>query len=192
MQRFNVHISPAFCIYLCVILLVFPLKWVVCWYAAVFLHELCHILALLLSGHRINEIRFSIGGAYIHTQIRNVNKELICAVAGPIGSALLVVFSRICPAIAFCGFVQCVFNLLPVYPLDGGRITRCILEVCCNEHIAITVASWLERIVLLLIVMIAIYVAVVFELGLLPIVGSLMLLVKRRNITCKQGLERVQ
>ena len=54
--------------------------------------------------------------------------ELLCALAGPFGSLLLALLLRHVPELAICGLIQGVYNLLPLYPLDGGRALRCLFS----------------------------------------------------------------
>ncbi len=56
-------------------------------------------------------------------------KSVICILSGPMGSLLLFLFVRWIPRIAFCGLLQGIYNLLPIYPLDGGRVVRCMLDL---------------------------------------------------------------
>lgn len=80
-----------------------------------------------MMGGYIQHIRIGLTGAVITMNPITNGRELLCAAAGPLGSFLLIIFSKWMPELALCGLVQGAFNLLPVYPLDGGRIMKCIV-----------------------------------------------------------------
>lgn len=126
MQRPDVRISAGFYIYLSAIVLLYPLKWIACWYAAAIVHELCHAAVILLFRKRIFRVEMGVRGIRMHTEPLANREELMCSLAGPAGSFLLFLFARAYPLVAFCGLIQFLFNMLPLYPLDGGRVIRCL------------------------------------------------------------------
>ena len=112
------------CILWAALLLTVPLPWLAAAIAAALFHELCHLLALVLTGSHVHSIQIGFRGTKIVTGPLDPKRELLCAAAGPLGSLLLLLFLRQIPRIALCASCQGAFNLLPFYPLDGGRILR--------------------------------------------------------------------
>ena len=122
------RIEPPLLILLAASALLLSLKWVLAWLAAMLIHELCHIAAVRLFDYKLYNISFGIRGARIRCETMRPVHAVICAAAGPTGSLFLLAFSRLFPTLAICGAVQGVFNLIPVYPLDGGSILRITLQ----------------------------------------------------------------
>ena len=109
-------------------MLIFPGNWLISALTAAIIHELFHIAAILLLGGKIRCIITGPIGSVIEVQDLTSFQEAICAVTGPLGSFLLVLWIRRFPILGICALVQGLFNCLPVYPLDGGRFLRCVLE----------------------------------------------------------------
>lgn len=90
--------------------------------AASVIHELGHIFAIYLTGGKVVSLKLGILGAVISTTPLSYSQEVFCTLAGPVLGLTLLIFRPLCPWLAFWALVQNVYNLLPVYPLDGGRI----------------------------------------------------------------------
>lgn len=138
MKRFPIEItiSAGACFYACLLLLLLPLNLVISLYLAAAIHECCHILMLFYFRIPVTGISLGINGAAIRTVPLPPKQELVCAAAGPAGSFLCLLFLRDYPLFALCGLFQGLFNLLPVFPLDGGRILRCLCLCVCPKQAA--------------------------------------------------------
>lgn len=108
-------------------LLVLPPAWGMGAVLAAGVHELCHLLCVLLCGGQVLELTLGPGGAIMETTPLTYGKEALSALAGPVGSFSMVLLMDSFPEAALCGLVQGAYNLLPIYPLDGGRILRNLL-----------------------------------------------------------------
>ncbi len=115
-MRDFVRVDVSACLMGAFLLLTLPLNWLLSALAAAAFHELCHGAAILLLGGRIWGVRIGAGGAVMETEPLSSGKELVCALAGPAGSLLLVLMFRVFPRVAVCALVQGAFNLLPVFP----------------------------------------------------------------------------
>jgi Zn-dependent protease len=106
--------------------------------ALMFAHEMGHYVAARQCGLNVGAPAFiPFVGAWINLkeQPRDVRTEAYVAVAGPlvgtVSAVAVYLWSRwtgstLLLAIAYAGLFLNLFNLLPVSPLDGGRITAII------------------------------------------------------------------
>ena len=83
--------------------------------SAAAVHELGHWLTLRFLGAEITALRFSALGAVLETDSGGLSYggELAAVLAAPEGGRWM--------AAVGAHLVLCLFNLLPIYPLDGGR-----------------------------------------------------------------------
>jgi Zn-dependent protease len=152
-------------------------------FASVLAHELAHSLTALRSGLRISRITlFIFGGvAQMESEPRSPGVEFKMAVAGPLASIALAVLlglarfvllapvARSGPALVveyatYANAVLACFNLLPGYPLDGGRVLRSILwKLSGNFSRATRIAATLGRIIGLAIVFVGAMLSVAWE-----------------------------
>jgi Zn-dependent protease/predicted transcriptional regulator len=114
-------------------------------FSSIVIHELSHAMVGNFLGQPVDRISLFIFGGMAHLghEPTNPNAELKIAAAGPITSIVLgIIFLWIARAIGptgpypmwssvfqYLGFINialALFNLLPGFPLDGGRIVRAI------------------------------------------------------------------
>ena len=123
------EVKPGFCIYLAFLVVFMPLRLVFAWLIAAAVHELFHYIPLCI--FRVSVTRFTLGfrGAVMRTEAMQPWQELVSAFCGPVGGLFLLIFRRWIPLVAACALVQTIFNMLPLYPLDGGRVIRALMDM---------------------------------------------------------------
>jgi Zn-dependent protease len=142
-------------------------------FVSVLLHELAHAFVSSRFGVRTTEIvMFPIGGLARTERPLRPTEELWVSLAGPMANLLLAVaiftylylnqqFSvlaamrpsdllhpsaqRALPLLAFGNLSLALFNLLPAFPMDGGRVLRALLGYVRTEEEATRIASWMGR-----------------------------------------------
>ena len=125
----RIEADGGFFLVLALMLLLFPMGLVAGIVLTALIHECGHLIAVRLTGGRVLTIRLRAGGVRIETAPMEPGKAALCALAGPAAGALTISAWRFFPEMAMAGLVQTVFNLLPIYPLDGGRVVR---NICCK------------------------------------------------------------
>ena len=129
---------------------------------SVVLHELGHALTARAFGYQTRDITISLlgGCASLIALPRRASQELLTAIAGPavsfilsgIGFAGLYLIPFESVWAWFCFYYLAWmnlwlggFNLLPGFPLDGGRIFRSTLRAFLTREKATLVAMWVGR-----------------------------------------------
>ena len=117
-------------------------------------HELGHLLAGLLMGMKPEKIEimpfgvsisFKINVKEYNKKIKKGNaleiKKIIVALAGPITNFIIILITSNLKLdliksmlIIYTNFLIMIFNLLPIYPLDGGRVLKGILHIILGKR----------------------------------------------------------
>lgn len=188
MARIRIDVLPSACLMGALLLLALPLRWVLAWVMAAGIHELSHIAAICLCKGRIRHIRIGPIGASIAIAPMGPGAEAVCALAGPVGGLCTVLFFRWIPCTALFAFLQTAYNLLPLYPLDGGRALRCLLEMAAGPERAEKASNVCNLLTLLALLALGIFAWIRWHLGILLLLVPILLLLKflPRKIPCKR------
>lgn len=134
------------------------LSWLVVLFACVVVHELAHCVVGQAHGAVVRDIvLLPIGGmSRLDRLPSRPEDELAMAIAGPIASVVLgvaagvvagavgialfpvdLVTGSLLARLCWVNLLLAAFNLLPAFPLDGGRVLRALLA----RHHSVTVAT---------------------------------------------------
>ena len=193
MKRSLFQISPSFYLVMALLLLLLPIKWVLCWFVTTTVHEFSHFITLHILGAKVLRVRIGLRGAVMETEPISNHTEIISAAAGPLGGGLLLFLYPISREIFVCALFQTVYNLLPIYPQDGGRILFIILTNCVGERRAHRIMRGVRLTVFSCIGVIIIYLLVVRkDILLATLLISLFAAMGIGKITCKDSEQIVQ
>lgn len=108
-----------------------------CIFLAALIHELGHYVVLRFVGARITGVSVGILGAVLETDVYRLSygRELASVLAGPLlnlAAALLCGAADVARIFSGASLILCVFNLLPIRPLDGGRAMQLLLLWRCG------------------------------------------------------------
>ena len=181
--RNRVEVTAGFCILWAMLILTLPLKFLLAAMTAAMIHEVCHILAVRFTGGQILGLTLGTGGLTMDVAPMPPGAELLCALAGPIGSLFLGLVPI--PELAVCGVIQGLFNLIPLMPMDGGRALGCLLELTVPDH-----RPRIQNMLEFLVLGVLLGLILAFRVGLAGF-GVWMLLVMRK-FPCKPWGKAVQ
>lgn len=128
-------------------------------FASIVAHEVSHSLVARAGGTQVDKVTlFLFGGvAQMEEEPTSAGREFVMAVAGPMMSVLLAAIFYIALMVAeargveeivtapllylaFVNFYVAAFNLLPGFPLDGGRVLRSLIWAVTGN--LLTATKW--------------------------------------------------
>lgn len=187
-DRLRISVSLGLYFFLALLILLIPLRWLTAAIVSVAVHELFHIGAIRCFGHHICSIHIGADGARIQTPPMPLWQELLCALAGPIGGIFLLLFARWFPMLALCSGFHTLYNLLPVYPQDGGRALRCGAQLLLPDKWANFCCAVVENLCLAGVGALGFYGTFILNAGLFPFLFAILFL--WRSYKMKISLQR--
>lgn len=127
MKRYS--ISPLLLIFMCAFVLIDGSFLAVLTVLFSLWHEIWHIIVLRAVGGKIKGL-FAMGvGIKLNPGMLGYKEEMAVALAGPVASFFMFIiflpfalkneYTMFC---TFCNLIIFIINILPVFPLDGGRV----------------------------------------------------------------------
>ena len=152
--------------------ILWSLLFIACIFLTVFLHELGHALTAKKFGIKTKDITLlPIGGlARLERLPEKPSEELMVAFAGPLVNIVLAIGTGLFISLPntseemlvqlangvnannfFLNFylvniVLAIFNLIPAFPMDGGRVLRALLSYKLERHVATKIAARIGQI----------------------------------------------
>ena len=176
--RSHIYVDTRACFMLALMLLLLPFPWVVSVLIAIIVHECFHAAAITLLSGRVLALYIGADGMRMETEPLTHGREALAALAGPLGSACLILLAPWMPRIAICGLVHCVFNLIPIYPLDGGRVLFDLVAMQFPGKRGNHLFTAIQNIIRILIIFLSGFFG--FWWGLLPAIVPVLLMKRKR------------
>ena len=193
----NLKFHPLFVIYVFICLYFGWLNNIFFYVVSVVLHEYGHMFMAKSLGYETGGILFHLYGAGLKTNnIYKKKDDILISIAGPIVNIILIILIIclwwIVPTtyVFTCGFLKSnmmvlIFNILPLYPLDGGRIIVACLEdkIARNKILKVnSILCFSAGMLLLIFFFISIFYGINFNLLFVGLFLSINSVINDKNI----------
>lgn len=172
------------------------------------IHELGHLITGLMLGLKPNKLEIKPYGFAISFKVMPDNynkkikkgnlmevKKIWIALAGPITNLFAIILVAnlhndnifLNTMIIYANILIMLFNLIPMYPLDGGRILKSLLHICLGKSKAEIYTNNISFIILIIVTFFAsIAILVVENIAIFLIVVVLWLMYIKEDIVYRQ------
>lgn len=169
-----------------------------------FVHEIGHVISGIILGFRPKSLHIMPFGIAVefNTYVQDYNKKIICgnilnlkklliALAGPMTNFIIILICYMWNGdfyginskyIIYANLLLGIFNLLPIYPLDGGRIMKEIITIFYGRREALNFTNKVSNINLCIITAVSSVAIYYFKnIAILLIIIYLWIVIIREN-----------
>ena len=90
----------------------------------------------------------------------------------------LLAISRWAPRVALCGAIHGLYNLIPIYPYDGGRAVTAALRAILPVHTVSTVCRIIKWMFCITVIIFSLWLFLIMRMGVSILLPGLILLIK--------------
>ena len=163
----SIKIHYTFIIYLLILFFFELLPYYFCFFISIFIHEISHGIMGKIFGLKIKNISINFSGLSLGFENFNISKikKIIIYIVGPVINLIIAIIlnyynNEEYAFLIICNLLLFTFNILPIYPLDGGKI---IYEVLSNNIYCDKLFNLIQQIFCIILILFCIYVYINFE-----------------------------
>ena len=159
-----------------------------------FIHELGHMIAgllLKLKPKSLSLMPFGISitfETYVYKKLME-KKKIVLAIAGPLTNFLIAILMGVLnidqnlkEIIIYSNILIGIFNMLPLYPLDGGRILKGIIKIKTSKEKADRIINKISNVIIIILTVVSSIAILYFKnLAILFVIMYLWLIVIKEN-----------
>ncbi|MBQ3047663.1 MAG: site-2 protease family protein [Clostridia bacterium] len=178
MEKLKFKIHPTFIVFACILVYFNKLVLFANYLLVILIHELSHAFVAKRLGYKINYIKLIPFGICLDINGNDImpNDEIKIALAGPISNFILSLFilalwwmvpSTYNYTYLFCyaNLITAVFNLIPAFPLDGGRVLLSVFKRYSNSNQKAVKVCKLINVVVSVLLLIMFIISCFFEVN---------------------------
>ena len=165
-----------------------------------FLHEMGHLVTGLILGLKPKLLEIMPFGFSIEFNVHNkknkiqeVKTNILIALAGPITNLIIILIFLFVPTffiyknvIIYINIIILCLNMIPIYPLDGGRFIQGILSIFNSDEKTYHYINKISNIMIIFLTMIcSVILYYLKNIAILLIILYLWAIVLKENKVCK-------